>query len=68
MSSLSFAKALGSKWTAVHPHSGEKHFIVTRIADHKLRTVKLECAVTRSTRIVAFAELAKGDEFLPGWK
>ncbi|MFZ5629340.1 MAG: TIGR02450 family Trp-rich protein [Spirochaetota bacterium] len=68
MTGRTFDKALHSKWTAVHPHNGEKHFIVTRIADHKLRTVKLECAVTRSTRIVAFAELAKGDEFVPGWK
>jgi len=65
---VSFAKALGSKWTAVQPVNGEKHFIVTRIADHKTRTVKLECPVTRSTRIVPFDDLTQGDAFVPGWR
>lgn len=67
MSSQSFARALGSKWTAVQPQNGEKHFLVTRIADHKTRMVKLECVVTCSTQIIAYEQLTGGGQFVPGW-
>ncbi len=62
-----FSKILHSKWTAVKPTNGEKHFLVTRIADHKRREVKLECAVTKRASIVSFADLTRGDRFTPGW-
>ena len=67
MSRLSFAKALHSKWTLLEPENGEKHFLVTRIADVKRREVKLECVVTKSTTIISFRELASGEKYRPGW-
>ena len=67
MSHLSFAKALHSKWTLLKPENGEKHFFVTRIADQKRREVKLECVVTKTTKIISFSELTSGEKYRPGW-
>lgn len=68
MSAPGFAKVLNSKWTAVQPQNGEKHFLVTRIADHKTRMVKLECVVTRSTQIIAYEQLTASGQYVPGWR
>ncbi|GAB4424625.1 MAG: hypothetical protein OHK0011_05370 [Turneriella sp.] len=54
---VSFSKIMGSKWTATNPKNGENHFLVTHIADHKRRELKLECVVTKRSFILAFAEL-----------
>lgn len=67
MSFVPFGKILQSKWTAVNPVNGEKHFLVVRIADHKRREVKLECVVTKSTQIISYADLVSGEKFVPGW-
>jgi len=67
MGIVSFAQVLNSKWSARAPQNGEKHFLVTRIADHKKREVKLECVVTKSSHIVAYADLISGERFSPGW-
>lgn len=62
-----FNKAIGSKWTAIAPHNGEKHFLVTRIADQKRREVKLECVVTKRSFVLLYATLVDGKEYTPGW-
>jgi len=67
VSAVPFDKVLQSKWTAVKPVNGEKHFLVVRIADHKRREVKLECVVTRTTQIIAYAHLISGEKFTSGW-
>lgn len=67
MSAVPFGKILQSKWTAVKPVNGEKHFLVVRIADHKRREVKLECVVTKTAQIIAYANLISGETFLSGW-
>ncbi len=67
MTVVPFSKILQSKWTAVQPVNGEKHFLVVRIADHKRREVKLECVVTKTTQIIAYADLTSGGKFTPGW-
>lgn len=63
-----FSKILNSKWSAVNPANGEKHFLVTRIADHKRREVKLECVMTKRSSIVAYADLVDGKVYSPGWR
>ncbi len=63
-----FSKILQSKWTAVNPVNGEKHFLVTRIADHRRRELKLECVVTRRAYNVGYDELKSGGVYLPGWR
>ena len=62
-----FDKILNSKWTALEPANRERHFLVIRIADHKERTLKLECVVTKSVQIVAYVELAQSGRFRSGW-
>ncbi len=63
-----FSKILQSKWTAVAPTNGEKHFLVTRIADHKRRELKVECVVTRRSFVIGYAELLRGEAYISGWR
>lgn len=63
-----FTKVLGSKWTAAEPQNGEKHFLVTRIADHKRRELKLECVVTKSTLFISYTELTRSGRYISGWR
>ena len=63
-----FSKIIGSKWTATKPQNGEKHFLVTRIADHKRRELKVECVVTKRTFITSYTNLLNAEEYLPGWQ
>ncbi|MBX3723125.1 MAG: TIGR02450 family Trp-rich protein [Turneriella sp.] len=65
---IPFAKILGSKWTAVEPQNGEKHFLVTRIADQKSRELKLECVVTKRTLFISYEELSQSGRYLSGWR
>jgi tryptophan-rich hypothetical protein len=65
---IPFSKALNSKWTALLPVNGEKHFLVTRIADNKRREVKLECVVTKRSSVIAYANLTNGKNYTPGWR
>ncbi|AFM11515.1 TIGR02450 family Trp-rich protein [Turneriella parva] len=62
-----FSKIIGSKWTAANPTNGEKHFLVTRIADHKRRELKLECVVTRRSFILPLSELTNAANYTSGW-
>jgi tryptophan-rich hypothetical protein len=65
---IPFSKIIGSKWTATRPNNGEKHFLVTRIADHKRREVRLECVVTGRHFTIGFAELRDSDNYMSGWR
>lgn len=65
---IPFGKILGSKWTALEPQNGEKHFLVTRIADHKRRELKLECVVTKRSFFIEYAELTGSGRYVSGWR
>ena len=66
-------KLLNSKWTAVHPVTKEKHFIVTQLvepyrADGLTEKIELEAVHSKRVRVIAWRDLLNTDNWLQGWK
>ncbi|MFZ9886846.1 MAG: TIGR02450 family Trp-rich protein [Myxococcota bacterium] len=58
---------LGSKWTAVSPVDGQKHFVVLSVLHERGQAELL--AVTRSVRrLVPVEELRDEARWVPGWR
>lgn len=65
------AKLPGSKWTAVHPEKGEKHFIVLDWLqyrpDEKPQRLEIEAVLTRRIYEIDFRELKDDWRWKMGW-
>ena len=69
---LNPGKLLLSKWTAVHPCDGEKHFLVTLVINpeapaHRIEKVVLEAVLTRRRFTLGWTELADKKQWRQGW-
>ncbi|MFN3586374.1 MAG: TIGR02450 family Trp-rich protein [Moraxellaceae bacterium] len=66
-------KLLESKWTAVRPVAGERHFVVVRVppADappEQQARVEIEAVLTRRREWIAHAALRDASCWQMGWK
>ncbi len=64
-------KLLLSKWTAVQPVSGEKHFQVTEVYSGQGNAeleVELLAVVSGRSRRICWRELKSAESWLPGWR
>lgn len=65
-------KLLLTKWTAVQPHSKEKHFLVAKVItpeapETQLVWIDLEAVFSRSTRRIDWRDLRNPDLWRQGW-
>ena len=63
-------KLENSKWTAVAPRGGEKHFLVTSVARDEaavVRYVTLEAVLTRNDYQLSWRDLQDDAQWRPGW-
>ena len=63
-------KILDSKWTALQPENGEKHFIVRRCtysAPGKMDQVELEAVLTGNGYWMAWRDLKDAGVWRMGW-
>lgn len=70
---LNPSKLLLSKWTAVTPRNGEKHFIVTELIEpeppaHAIEFIELEAVYTRRSTALPWRALLDGSQWLQGWR
>jgi tryptophan-rich hypothetical protein len=66
-------KLLLSKWTAVHPITKQKHFLVSKVIlpeapEEKIELVEIEAIYSKKTRQIAWRDLMNSKEWLQGWK
>jgi len=64
-------KLLNSKWTAVHPVNGEKHFLVTEVEYDENGAVihcQIEAVMTRRSQSIQWRALGNLDQWLRGWR
>lgn len=60
-----------SKWTAVNPVHGEKHFLIVQTFRDRyghVQDVLLEAVLTRKRRRLHWRTLNDDDVWLPGWR
>jgi tryptophan-rich hypothetical protein len=57
-------RALGSKWTALQPEEGERHFELTSLARD---AAELRCVVSGRSRRVPLEVLRDPERWRPGW-
>lgn len=63
-------KLLNSKWTAVKPVNGEKHFLITKVDFDEKGTVELcvaEAVLTNRAEPVDWKDLKNRDRWIQGW-
>jgi tryptophan-rich hypothetical protein len=65
-------KLLLSKWTAVSPRDGEKHFLVIRVINpeapvDRIEHVILEAVLSRRSFTLPWSELTDKQKWLQGW-
>jgi len=65
-------KLLLSKWTATHPVSKEKHFLVVKVHQpddplEPIEWVELEAVMTRRVQRLAWRELSDARAWHQGW-
>ena len=64
-------KLLNSKWTAVHPEDGQRHFIVigvTRSDDGRVTACKIESVLKHQVSELDWRVLKNSRLWLMGWK
>ncbi len=64
-------KLLLSKWTAVHPHNREKHFLVSELIcaeDGTVLAVELQAVLNRRSQQVDWRELQDSARWQMGWQ
>jgi tryptophan-rich hypothetical protein len=69
---LSPKKLLLTKWTAVAPLKGEKHFVVVRIIEPvppavRIDQVELEAVYSKRVLLLNWRELTDGSVWSQGW-
>lgn len=69
---LSPKKLLLTKWTAVKPRNREKHFLVTRVIEPELPSlrveqVELEAVHSRQVYLLHWRELTDASQWRQGW-
>ncbi len=65
-------KLLLSKWTAMHPHNREKHFLVVRIVvpedpQQPIVDVELEAVLTCRVQLIPWKRLTDSSIWRQGW-
>jgi len=71
VNSLNPKKLLNSKWTAVNPVNGEKHFIVTEVEFNENDIIihcLLEAILTRRSFSIQWRELKDRSVWTAGWQ
>ncbi len=71
MNRINPEKLLLSKWTAVSPSSGERHFIVTRLQrddNDRVISCSLQAVLTRRESQIDWHELSDSDHWQMGWQ
>ncbi len=64
-------KLLLSKWTAVQPRQGEKHFLVTELIrdkDGQVLQVELQAVLSRRSQQTDWRELQDAGRWRMGWQ
>jgi len=64
-------KLLNSKWTAVHPRSREKHFLVTDVGfdeDGVVILCLLEAVISRRSESIDWQDLKNPSVWTHGWR
>jgi len=68
---FSKAKLPGSKWTALEPVQGEKHFVVLGwvqyALEQKSETLELEAILTRKVYEIDYRQLKNAEKWKMGW-
>ncbi len=65
------SKLVGSKWTAVTPTDGEKHFVMTSVDYRRNGTVAnccLEAILTKRKQLVDWGSLKQDSIWQTGWR
>jgi tryptophan-rich hypothetical protein len=63
-------KLLLSKWTAVHPHGKERHFLVTRLIrdeDDVIIACELEAVISKNSYEMDWRKLKDDKYWKTGW-
>ena len=71
MNQLNPKKLLNSKWTAVKPSGGEKHFLISDIEldeDGAIIGCQLEAVMTRRQSNIDWRSLADKSRWMRGWR
>jgi len=69
---LSPKKLLLTKWTAVHPSSKRKHFLVSKVIlpdlpEQAIEYVELEAVIDKHIQLISWRELSNSAIWLQGW-
>lgn len=73
MNRISPKKLLLSKWTAVHPISKQKHFLVSKVIlpedpQQGIKLIEIEAVYSKKTKQICWRELSDSDQWIQGWK
>ena len=69
---LSPKKLLLTKWTAVHPSSKRKHFLVSKVIlpdlpEQAIEYFELEAVIDKHIQLISWRELSNSAVWLQGW-